>query len=472
VGLLLQVEARDRAATTQRKGGRRLKQHKPKPSTAQQGAGAAAVSLQRSRSTSPSKVQQQQQQQHLPDGAAAAADGMAEQQAASPRQQQQQQQVPAQATRSSTAAAGGSTPISLSDPAAAFVLVATQEFLRLYAVGHVVGGDRTTLRKVALQGSLLFASAFVAGGAPALVCLLELDGEVHLQVFTLPGLQLVRGMPLSSLLGWPWRWDNRHAGAPPAASSSGALAGAAACASRAAAVAAPAAAAAGTAASLGRAMSGGSAHSAASCGLQAPSPGRIGCAAVAATRHGHLVLLGQGAELVRLSLAADAEAAPQLPLAVYSWDAAAAAHARGAALEQQQLRAWAAAAAAAAASAARRGREGSPAPAAAGAEAADGSIDSAHEQQHEQPTAAAAAAAAAGLQANGGKPNLRGFMTKINADFQKAGGEVARGFQRAFDETSKGLQKVAQVRRVRMPACLRHVPARSRLRPVSARRAD
>jgi hypothetical protein len=45
----------------------------------------------------------------------------------------------------------------------------------------------------------------------------------------------------------------------------------------------------------------------------------------------------------------------------------------------------------------------------------------------------------------GSKPDLKGFMTKIGADFHKAGGEVARGFQKALDETSKGLQKVAQV---------------------------
>jgi hypothetical protein len=44
-----------------------------------------------------------------------------------------------------------------------------------------------------------------------------------------------------------------------------------------------------------------------------------------------------------------------------------------------------------------------------------------------------------------GKPDLKGFMTKIGADFHRAGGGVARGFQKAFDETSKGLQKVAQV---------------------------
>jgi hypothetical protein len=72
--------------------------------------------------------------------------------------------------------------IVLSDPAAAFLLVATQEFVRVYSVGHAVAADRTTMRKVAVQGTLQFASAFMACGAPALACLLEIEGEVHLQV--------------------------------------------------------------------------------------------------------------------------------------------------------------------------------------------------------------------------------------------------------------------------------------------------
>lgn len=120
------------------------------------------TALQRSRSSSPSKAQhrQQQQQQHQPPGST---------QPASNHQQQQQ-------------GGTGGTTISLSDPAASFVLVATQEFLRVYPITHAVAGDRTTAKKVQLQGVLQFASAFVAGGAPALVCLLELEGEVHLQV--------------------------------------------------------------------------------------------------------------------------------------------------------------------------------------------------------------------------------------------------------------------------------------------------
>lgn len=85
-----------------------------------------------------------------------------------------------QHTRSSTAG----NQIVLSDPSAAFVLVATQEFVRVYSITHAVSGDRTTMRKVAMQGPLRFASAFMACGSPALACLLEVEGEVHLQVGT------------------------------------------------------------------------------------------------------------------------------------------------------------------------------------------------------------------------------------------------------------------------------------------------
>lgn len=72
--------------------------------------------------------------------------------------------------------------IVLSEPLAEYVLVATQDYLRLYTVEHAVAADRTTCKRVSLPGVLQFASSFAAQGAPALVCLLQLEGEVHLQV--------------------------------------------------------------------------------------------------------------------------------------------------------------------------------------------------------------------------------------------------------------------------------------------------
>jgi hypothetical protein len=70
----------------------------------------------------------------------------------------------------------------LDDPQAAYVLVATCEYLRLYPISHVVAGDRTVAKRVHLEGPLLFASCFTAAGGPALAALVGQGGEVALQV--------------------------------------------------------------------------------------------------------------------------------------------------------------------------------------------------------------------------------------------------------------------------------------------------
>lgn len=278
-------------------------------------------------------------------------------------------------------------------------------------------------------------------------------------------------MPLSSLLGWHWCWDSRHLG-----SSSSSRSNSGACNALPHTASAPAGGSAGGLAhtlsgSLMRAASGslvraGSASNTQSLtpqpSLHAPHPCRVATAATAATRHGHLALLGKGAELVRLSLATDAEAAPQLPLAVYDWELAGAAHAAACAMEQQQLRAWAVAAAAPArrssvpAQLEGAASTGLPSSSSLGlqgplASAEDSSGGRSREQQGavgnpgDSSSKEAGQLAAAGGSAGSGRPDLKGFMNKIGADFHRAGGGVARGFQKALDETSKGLQKVAQV---------------------------
>jgi hypothetical protein len=70
----------------------------------------------------------------------------------------------------------------LDDPQAAYVLVATCEYIRLYPISHVVAGDRTVAKRVHLPGPLLFASCFTAAGGPALAALVGQGGEVALQV--------------------------------------------------------------------------------------------------------------------------------------------------------------------------------------------------------------------------------------------------------------------------------------------------
>lgn len=197
--------------------------------------------------------------------------------------------------------------------------------------------------------------------------------------------------------------------------------------------------------------------------LHGPHPCRIGTAAAAATRHGHIAILGPGAELVRLSLATDAEAVPQPPLSVYDWDLATAAHAAATAVEQQQLQAWAVAAAAPVRRvSAPSNLEGSLASGLsvgstqglqsplASMEASGSSFTSSSRKEQPSLLPAAGSNGNSGSNANStgsSRPaDLKGFMSKIGADFHRAGGVVAGGFQKAFDETSKGLQKVAQVR--------------------------
>lgn len=62
-------------------------------------------------------------------------------------------------------------------------------------------------------------------------------------------------------------------------------------------------------------------------------------------------------------------------------------------------------------------------------------------------TAAETAQAAAVGEPPGGaaKTGLKSLMTRLGQDIEKAGGQVALGFQKALDETHRGLQKVKQV---------------------------
>jgi len=283
-----------------------------------------------------------------------------------------------------------------------------------------------------------------------------------LQVYTLPGLQLVRGLPLTSLLGWRWTWDSRHLlpAASTLAASNSAPAGFAAAPSGSGSYSGLARS---MSASLGRLPSGNSiqmralsvssSHSLSSQpSLSGPnSLGRLGRAAVAVTRHGHLVLLGDGAELIRLSLATDAEAAPQPPLMVYDWDLATAAHAAVTALEQQLLQAWAAEGG----SPTQRSSAPSGLEPSSGSEsfsspramtAADRRLSESHSSSNRRNREELLGLSSSGGSSSNGRGERKGFMSKFGADLNRASEGVARGFQKALDETSRGLQKVAQVR--------------------------
>jgi hypothetical protein len=140
-----------------------------------------------------------------------------------------------------------------------------------------------------------------------------------------------------------------------------------------------------------------------------------------------------------------ADAPPLLPPeAIFDWDLAAAVHAADVAFDKSGK------------------AHGGPAAAAGRGTGRQGASEAA-EAAGESPREAAAAAAACGGGSSsagtsprdegrdggggaGARPaDFKRFMAKIGQDFQKAGEQVAMGLHKAFDETQKGLQKVAQV---------------------------
>jgi hypothetical protein len=151
-----------------------------------------------------------------------------------------------------------------------------------------------------------------------------------------------------------------------------------------------------------------------------------------------VVLLGPNRELARLALAAGA-AAPLPPEAVFDWDLAAAAHAA----EVAAGRRWAAAPVQARSGGGRRAGRASAGGAGAAAAGSSSSSSSDDEQGPGPPAAAVAVPDSAAALAR--PRDFKGFVARIGQDFQKAGGTVAAGLQKAFDETQRGLQKVAQV---------------------------
>ena len=204
-----------------------------------------------------------------------------------------------------------------------------------------------------------------------------------LQVYTLPGLELVTSTSLSMCTGWHWSWDPRQSSCRP--------------------------------------------H------------------VIAATRHGHLALLGSGQELARLALAVKAPT-PLAAAAVYDWDIAAAAHAAVTAFERMKALGMGPGGGGAAAGATgglggvsiRAGATGLQRNKSQG-------VVSGGEQQVQEQQEQLGEVGEGGSNEQQQKPKFIGFMSKIGQDFQRAGGGVAKGFQKAFDETHKGLQKVAQV---------------------------
>jgi hypothetical protein len=137
---------------------------------------------------------------------------------------------------------------------------------------------------------------------------------------------------------------------------------------------------------------------------------------------------------------------------MFDWDLAAAAHAAELALSRSQaLNAvpggWGGL------GASPRRRAGAGGPAVDGrrtiqaAAVGKGSSEEEEAEAHQRAAAAAGAAPAPEAAGQAARPkDFRDFMARIGQDFQRAGGQVTAGLQRALDEAQRGLQKVAQVR--------------------------
>lgn len=204
-----------------------------------------------------------------------------------------------------------------------------------------------------------------------------------LQVFSLPSLELMTDTTLSAAVGWQWLWDAR-----------------------------------------------------------AESRLEHVCAC---TRHGHLALLGKGSELVMLSLSVGTDM-PQAAEYIYDWDLAAAAHAAGLAFEQARVLSGSSNM-----NTSNRLQRHSGSNTDLGGKVTKG-LNNQDQGGGDAASVTALAASSsdggttAGAGSSGGRPkDFLGFMSKIGQDLNKAGEGVAKGFQKAIDETQKGLQKVAQV---------------------------
>lgn len=66
---------------------------------------------------------------------------------------------------------------------AAYVLLATDAFIRLYALSNVARGKRTVIKKVKMEGRALHAATFQANnGAPGVLSLVQQDDGLKMQV--------------------------------------------------------------------------------------------------------------------------------------------------------------------------------------------------------------------------------------------------------------------------------------------------
>ncbi|GIL46335.1 hypothetical protein Vafri_3346 [Volvox africanus] len=95
---------------------------------------------------------------------------------------------------------------SCPDPAAHYVLLVTDQYLRLYSSSNVLTAERSTLakRSPAAQQQLVYARPIQVAGAPGVMALAAAEHGLCVQVYSLPSLELVHETPLSASLSWFW----------------------------------------------------------------------------------------------------------------------------------------------------------------------------------------------------------------------------------------------------------------------------
>lgn len=83
-----------------------------------------------------------------------------------------------------------------------YVLLASEDALRVYSTQSISIGDRTSERKVRLEEPAGFAGAFTSVSGPG-IAVIAADGST-LTIYSVPGLQQLYKEKLSTALGFPW----------------------------------------------------------------------------------------------------------------------------------------------------------------------------------------------------------------------------------------------------------------------------
>ncbi|CAD7704413.1 unnamed protein product [Ostreobium quekettii] len=84
-----------------------------------------------------------------------------------------------------------------------YVLIATDQYLRLYSPDAIVSGERTTINRTTFSTPIIFAASCETQelGAGGVVCITQ---DYSIQVYNLPNLDLCYEIDILDVLGWSW----------------------------------------------------------------------------------------------------------------------------------------------------------------------------------------------------------------------------------------------------------------------------